>query len=293
MQLAPRGERLEDVAIAGREARQAEDGDLRREVDDARVGLEHLAGPFEPLGGPRLADARPQAAPEPSLPLLVRRVLGRGPGPHGVGPVQRVPVEELGHMPDRREPTRSLERIGVLRRPSEMRGEQMHPRLVQALVDDLEQRPDGPLRKPRVRLRLYARRGRHRRPDEPARRRELHVRADPVGLAVGRPEPSRQLLRDPPLHAPSGTATTSRANGSSAGAASSARSASTSPSARLERWRWSIGRVRSLSRGDVRWVAARAWDLTDERAAQLARAPGQGGPGPSIVGWSATLAGWR
>ena len=72
VQVAPRGERLEDVAVARGKASQPEDRDLRRELDDLRLGLEHAARPLQPLRGPRFADARPQAAPELPLPLVPR-----------------------------------------------------------------------------------------------------------------------------------------------------------------------------------------------------------------------------
>ena len=105
-------------------------------------------------------------------------------------------------MPDGREPPRALERIGLLGGPAQVSRQQLHPRLAQALVDDVEQRPHGPLGEPRVRLRIHARRRRHRRADEPPGRGELHVGADPVRAAVRGAEPRGQLLRDPALHAP-------------------------------------------------------------------------------------------
>jgi hypothetical protein len=74
------------------------------------------------------------------------------------------------------------------------------PRLVQAPVDDVEQRPDRALGQPRVRLGLDAGGGGHGVRDEPPRRREADVRAHPVGAAGARAEASCHPLRQPPLH---------------------------------------------------------------------------------------------
>jgi hypothetical protein len=195
VQVAPSRERFEDVPVAGGKPRQPEDRHLRGQIDDIRVRLQHLTRPLQALRRPGLADPRPQAPPQPPLPLPGRRLLRRGPRQHGVRAVQRVPVEQLGQMPNGREPPRPLQRIGPVRRSTEVCRQQLHPRLAEALVDDLEQRPHGSLRQPRIGLRLHARRRGHGRPHQPPGRREVHVRADP--------EPSRQLLRDPPLHPPS------------------------------------------------------------------------------------------
>jgi hypothetical protein len=199
VQVAPRRERLEDVAVAGREACQPEDRDLRRKVHDTGLLLQHLTRPLQPLRRSGLPDPRPQAPPQPPLPLLVRRLLRRRPRPHGVRPVQRISVEQLRQMPHGRKAPRPLQRIRASAGPPRCAAKSAST-LAQALVHHLEQRPHRPLGKPRIRLGLHARRGGHGRADEPPRGRELHVRANPVGRPSA-PEPSRQLLGDPPLHA--------------------------------------------------------------------------------------------
>jgi hypothetical protein len=197
--LAPRGQRLQHVAVAGGHAGQAEDREARRQVEDAAVGLERRTRLLEPLRRCGLTDPCAQAAPQLPLPV-VRADLPARPVAHRVRPVQRVPVEQVGDVPHGREPPRALERV-VLLRAAEVRGEQVHPRLGQAFVDDLEQRPHRSLRQPRVLVGIDAGRCGHGIPDEPPRGREVDVRAHAVGRTRGRTEPRRELLRDPPLHA--------------------------------------------------------------------------------------------
>ena len=81
-----------------------------------------------------------------------------------------------------------------------MRGQAREPRLAEAAVDDLEQRPNRPLGQPRIRIGLDPRRRRDRVADEPPRRREVDVRAHAVAPPVPGPEPIRHPLREPALH---------------------------------------------------------------------------------------------
>ena len=80
-------------------------------------------------------------------------------------------------------------------------GEAAQPRLVQRGVDDLQQRPHQPLGQPRVGVGLDPGRDGHRLVGQPPRRRELHVRAHPVGAAGGCAQPGREPLGEPALHA--------------------------------------------------------------------------------------------
>ena len=111
--------------------------------------------------------------------------------------MQRVAVEQLGEVADGREPPRAP--VGVVLFAQVPR-EAAQPRLVQALADDVEQWPDGALRLPRVRFGIDARRGRDGVAGEPARERELDVRADAVEAAGRRAEARRHPLRQPALH---------------------------------------------------------------------------------------------
>ena len=67
--------------------------------------------------------------------------------------MQPVAIEQTGQVADHAEPARAEQRVPVAARV-EMRGEDRQPRLGQAAVDHLEQRPHHPLRDPRVGLPL-------------------------------------------------------------------------------------------------------------------------------------------
>ena len=96
-------------------------------------------------------------------------------------------------------PKRWVGSSGLAARALEVLGQRRQPRLREALVDDVQQRPHRSLRQPRVRGRARSRRGRHRAEDQPAREREVDVRADAVRAARRRPEPRRESLGQPPL----------------------------------------------------------------------------------------------
>jgi hypothetical protein len=91
--------------------------------------------------------------------------------------------------------------VGIV---AEMIGERLQPRLAQRRVDDLQQRPHGPLRPPRVRVGVDARGGRDRVGDQPSGRREVDVRAHAVGPARRRAQAGRHALAEPALHAARG-----------------------------------------------------------------------------------------
>ena len=81
-----------------------------------------------------------------------------------------------------------------------MSGKALEPRLVQAAIDDLEQRPHGALGQPGVGVGVDPRGRRDRIADQPPRRREADVRAHPVGPPGRRTEPVGHPLREPALH---------------------------------------------------------------------------------------------
>ena len=172
-----------------RSGRSSSDGSSRRR---AHAGSSRSAG---------LGSRQPLAQPPPQLRLprgLRRDVdLAARPAAHHRRPVQRVAVEQLGEVADGREAARAPVRVVLL---AQVAGEAAQPRLLQALADDLEQRPHGPLRQPRVLLGVDPRRGRDGVAGEPARERELDVRADAVGAAGRRAEARRHPLRQPALH---------------------------------------------------------------------------------------------
>ena len=157
-----------------------------------------------------LAEPRAQPPPQLGLPALAS-VARAAHAAHHLRPVQRVAVEQLGEVADGGE---ARARRSASPR-AEVGGERRQPRLVQALVDDLEQRPDRALRQPRVGARVDARGGRDRVADQPARRtgtRRSRRRRRP-GPAWRRGRPTAAASASAPSRA-SGTATTSGANGS-------------------------------------------------------------------------------
>ena len=187
----------------GRQPRQPEQRQPRRQVDDLRLLAQPRARALDPLGRIGHADPRAQPPPQLGLPRPARRhvpVLAPRPRAHHLGPVQRVAIEQLGEVPNRAEPPRPPRRVGVLAAATEMRGQAREPRLVEVVVDHLEQSPHRPLGQPRIRVGLDPRRRRHRVADEPPRRREVDVRAHAVAPPLPGAEPIRHPLREPALH---------------------------------------------------------------------------------------------
>ena len=196
-------ERAQDVEVAGGEAREAEQREALGEVDERRVCAEPLAGGLEPLGGAGLGEASAQPPPQLRLPgRLGRHVdLAARPAADHRGAVERVAVEQLGEVADRGEAARAA--VGVVL-AAEVDGEAAQPRLVERFADDLEQGPDGALRRPGVEVGLDPGGGRDGVADEPVREREVDVRAHAVGAAGGGAEAGGHPLGQPALHAPRG-----------------------------------------------------------------------------------------
>jgi hypothetical protein len=185
--------------MAGRQSRQTEQRKALRQVDQPRLVTEPRTGALQPLGGIGRGDALAQAPPQLGLPGGIARdarVVARGPRADQLRPVQRVAVEQVGDVANGGEPPRAPGRIV---RPAEVLGQATQPRLGEALVHDLEQWPDGPLRQPGIRIRVDAGGRSHRVADEPARCGEVDVRAHAVAPTRRRAERGRQLLRQPPL----------------------------------------------------------------------------------------------
>ncbi len=115
--------------------------------------------------------------------------------------MQGVAVEQVGELPDTREPARATSRIWLVRSPVQMSCEARQPGLGESFVDDLEQRPDRPVGQPRVCVGLDAGHRRDGVADQPARRRELDVGAHAVEAPGRRAEATRHSLGEPALHA--------------------------------------------------------------------------------------------
>ena len=182
------GQRLEHGQTAGGQPRQPEQGEARRQVGELRLRAQARARVLDPLGRPGLGDRRVQAPPQLGLPAVAAAAR---PLVQQRRPVQRVAVVQRRQVADGREAP-----VGL----GQVLGEQRQPRLAEAAVDDLQQRPDRPLGQPRVGLRVDARGRGDRGLREPPRRREVDVRADAVRAPGRSAQARRQALRQPPLH---------------------------------------------------------------------------------------------
>ena len=199
-------EGVEHPEVAAGQAGQAEQREPVRQLDDSRFRGQSRARGGEPLGRARPSDRRAQPPPQLGLPHAVTRkrsagavgVLADRPCLDHLRPAQPVAVVELGEVAHGREPA-DLLLAGL--RAAEVCLQRGQPRLVEIAVDDPQQRPDEPLRHPRIAVRVDPGRCGERVTDEAPRERIGDVRADAVGAARGRAEPGRHPLREPPLHA--------------------------------------------------------------------------------------------
>ncbi len=199
--VACRAHGLEHVEVARREPGQPEQGEPMWIRQELGLVAEPPAGVDQALRRARLTDPGPQQAPQLHLPLsLVRTLCPLRPAPHHFGPVHRVAVEKVGHVPDAREAPRLRNGLGV----ADVLGQRRQPGLVEVRLDDLEQGPDRPLGQPGVRIRVSPRRqgqgAVHHRPRE----REVDVGAHTVLPPRRRAEVSRKALRQPALDTPGG-----------------------------------------------------------------------------------------
>jgi hypothetical protein len=194
--VAVRGQRVQHAEVAGGQPREAEQGQARRQVRQVRVRAQRRARRRAALG--RAGHRQPLAQPPPQagLPMVA---LARRPSLEQRRPVERVAVVQLGDVVDAGEPPPAAR---LVPRVSEVIGQRRQPRLVQRLVDDLQERPHRPLRPPRVLVGVDPGRDRHGVGDHPPGRREVDVRAHAVVPARRHPEAGRHALAQPPLHAP-------------------------------------------------------------------------------------------
>ena len=272
--LAPGGERAQDVEVAGRQPRQAEQRDALGEGGERGVGSQPLARGLEPLGGARLGEPRAQPPPQLRLPrgLGGHVDLAARPPAHHRRPVQRVAVEQLGEVADGREAARAA--VGVVL------GAEVDRRGCAATA----RRRHSPTTSSSGQT---ARCGDHgsvsgSTPDAVAT-------ASPTSRCGNGNSTFAQTPSERPGVAPRladirwvsqrsiprvGTEMTSGANGSGSGSASSSPSASTRPSARSARWMWSIGH---------REVARQRTTLTSDSAEQRLQLPADGQAQPLDV----------
>src|SRR5580704_7955885 len=93
-----------------------------------------------------------------------------------------VAVEQVGDVAHHAEA--AGRNLGPAARSLEVARERGQPRLIEALIDDLEQRPDRALGQPRVVVRVDPGRGGKRSLDETPGKRELDVRAHAVSTGA-------------------------------------------------------------------------------------------------------------
>ncbi len=196
MHLARVGDRSEHVEVRARHPGQAEQRQSLRQVEQLEFGLDPLARRGQTLRRAGSADPAPEPSPQFGLPAA-GPVLARGPGAQHVRAVDAVVVEQIGDVVNRAEAPGRIVRVAT--RALQVARQHGQPRLADALVDDLKQRPHRPLGEPRILRRLDVGRGRHRGEDQPARERKLDVRADAVCAAGRRAQPSGESLGEPPL----------------------------------------------------------------------------------------------
>ena len=169
--LATGGERAQDVEVTGRaggSGRRARGARADRRARGRLAAARTPARAARPGSARRAARAAGARAPPARRPR--RQVdLAARPAAHHRRPVQRVAVEQLGEVADGREAARAP--VGVVL-GAEVDREAAQPRLVQALADDVEQRPDGAGGRPRIGLGIDARGSRDGVADEPVRERE-------------------------------------------------------------------------------------------------------------------------
>jgi hypothetical protein len=207
MHVAPDRQRPQHIEMPRRQPRQPKERQPRRQIDDPRLLAQARTSALHPLRLIRNLDSFAQPPPELRLPHPVRRhgaVLPASPCTNHLRPMQRIPIEQLRKMPDRSEPPSPPRGIPLLLCSTEMRRQARQPGLPETSIHHLEQSPNRPLRQPGIRIRPDPRRRRHRIPNEPPRRREFDIRADPIAPPIPCPKPIRHPLREPPLHAPRG-----------------------------------------------------------------------------------------
>ncbi len=197
-------QRPQQLDLGHREAGVAEQRQPGRE-------LEPLPSRAQARDGLGVAEVRrrlghPRHQPPPQLGLPQQVVVERGPGAVGVAALAPVGDQarslhgvrrvEAGQPAGDGVAAVASQQSLVANHPvTEMGGKRRAPRLVEAGVDHLEQRPHQPVGVPRV-VALAAEQHRHQRP----RAEEPHPRADTVATPGARAEPVGQPLGQPALH---------------------------------------------------------------------------------------------
>lgn len=114
------GHRGEDPQVAGGQSREPEHRDAFGEIEERAVLAQPSAGGRQALGGTRESDPPTQATPELGLPTVISA--GR-PADDRLGPVDRIAVEEVGHMAQDGEPSAPADRVGRVGAEPEVRRE--------------------------------------------------------------------------------------------------------------------------------------------------------------------------
>lgn len=191
------GEGGEHGQVVRREAGGAEQREPLRQGGERGIALQRRNRGGEPLRRIRGGDPCAQRPPHLRLPPQVRghvRVVAGPPRVEQFGAVRGVGGEEAGQVGDHRVPAA---------RAAQVCGERGAPRPPGARVDDLHERPHRAGGMPRVVVRGDAGGAFHGGGHDLARCREGDMRAHPVAPA-GRPEPVREAMSEPALHAAGG-----------------------------------------------------------------------------------------
>ena len=235
---------VEQVDLGHRQTGVAEERQPHRQVE--RLGV--LAQPRHrrrmALERRRRVDALDQASPELRLPGEVgrrghgRRRRCRGPRDQSATSVGRCPAYAANRprQPARHREAAAEPEVGLVAGVpvAEVTGQGGRPRLVEAGVDHVEQRPGQGVGGPRV---VVA--GTRDLGDQRAGRPERDGRAHAVAVGT-RAEHVGEPLREPPLHPPSGYDDQLAREGIGSGVARSLPSPSASASARRARCRWRL-----------------------------------------------------
>jgi hypothetical protein len=209
MNVAMSGKSTQHLKVTGRQPSQPEKREPLRQIDQRRIRLEIRARTPNPLSRIRHTYTRAKPPPKLSLPSGPCRyptiITGR-PSPNELRPMNRIPVIEVGEMPNGGEsPSAPSSLSGVisiaLTGPTKMSSKSGKPRLIETPINNLKKRPDSTLGKPRVPLRINPRSSSDPVADQAPRGRKLNVGADTIGAAIAGTKSRGHPLGQPPLHA--------------------------------------------------------------------------------------------
>ena len=185
MHVPPYRQRTQHVEMPCGQPRQLKERQPRRQLDKPRLLPQPRTRTLDPFGRIRNPDPRAQPPPKLRLPDTINGkrapvpipVLPPRPSAAVSGRCNAYRSNELGEMSNRAEPPSASCRIHRVAPAPEVRGQARHPRLLQTPVNNIEQSPNCPLGKPRIRVSIDPGRRSDRVTDEPPRRRKLDVRA--------------------------------------------------------------------------------------------------------------------